>query len=313
MRAAQLYSYGDPARIDEVEMPRRASGESLIEIEAAAVGHIDLTIASGRFSVRPALPHICGTDGVGRIVESDRFPVGTRVLVRGDGVGVDRPGCWAEYVCAPDTALTVLSDRLPAPVAATFLSPTTSGYIAVESVARVSAGERVLVTGASGAVGAVAAQFALRAGADVTGLVSSTAKARSLARGVEPLLATDDVVERLAAEQPFDVLIDTVGGHQLARLLGRVAPGGRAVAVGYTRGESVTVDLPAFLFDDVSLLPLNMLRRRDEQMSLIPMMSDLIESGDLELTVQEFALAELPGAVEALDSGQVIGRAVVIP
>ncbi|MBS9373343.1 quinone oxidoreductase family protein [Rhodococcus sp. B50] len=313
MRAALLHRYGQSPRIEQTEVPHPVANESLVEVAAAAVGHLDVTIASGRFSVPPRLPHIGGTDAVGTIVESDRFEPGVRVLVRGGGVGVNRPGCWAEYVAAPDTALMELPRSLPPAAAATFLSPSTSGYLAVTGVARITPGERVLVTGASGAVGAASGQFALHAGAaSVTGLVSTHAKAATLPQGVEPLVSSPDVLDRLASKPMFDVLIDTVGGQQLASLLGGVVPGGRAVLIGYTRGEAVSLDLPNFLLHDVALLPLNMMRRREEQASLVPMMCDLITSGRLALPVHEFALHELPSALDALRNGHVNGRAAVV-
>ena len=88
MRAARLHRFGESPVIEEIALPSRGTGESLVRIEAAAVSHLDVTIASGTFAVIPTLPHIGDTDGVGEVLESDEFAMGTKVLIRGGGIGL---------------------------------------------------------------------------------------------------------------------------------------------------------------------------------------------------------------------------------
>lgn len=315
MRAARLHRFGEPPAVEEIPLPSRRPGESLVRIVAAAVSHLDVTIASGNFTVVPTLPHTGGTDGAGEVLESDEFAMGTRVLIRGGGIGLKRDGCWAEYVVVGDSALTRVDDRLEPSVAATFLVPCTTGYIAVKDITAVTPGERVLVSGAAGAVGSIASQFALRAGAaNVTGIVSTGSKAQRLPAGIQPAVGVGDALaSQLNSLPKFDVLIDTVGGPNLAGLLSRVRPGGRAALVGYTHGSSVTLHLPNFLMSDVKILPVNMIRRANEQAALAPLMSEMIIAGELVSPVQEFPLSEISQALEALGSGQLTGRAVLVP
>jgi NADPH2:quinone reductase len=286
-----------------------------VRIEAAAVSHLDVTIASGTFAVIPTLPHIGGTDGVGEVLESDEFAMGTKVLIRGGGIGLKRDGCWAEYAVVGDSALTAVDDRLEPSVAATFLVPCTTGYVAVKDITAIAPGERVLVSGAAGAVGSIASQFAMRAGAaNVTGIVSTGSKAQRLPAGVQPIVGSAEAVtSQLNSLRKFDVLIDTVGGPNLPSLLERVTPGGRAALVGYTHGSNVTLHLPNFLMSDVKILPVNMIRRAKEQAALAPLMSEMIIAGELVSPVQEFPLTEISEALEALGSGQLTGRAVLVP
>ena len=136
-----------------------------LKIEAASVGHLDLTIASGQFRIRPPLPHIGGVEGCGRVVDSGTLAPGTRVLIRGAGVGIVKPGCWADQVVVADRALRPIGDELAAPLAATFFVPCTTAHFALHDVGRFTGGERVVVTGATGAVGSVVTQLALRGGA----------------------------------------------------------------------------------------------------------------------------------------------------
>lgn len=315
MRAARLHRFGEPPVVEDIPLPSRRAGESLVRIVAAAVSHLDVTIASGNFTVVPTLPHTGGTDGVGEVLESDEFAVGTRVLIRGGGIGLKRDGCWAEYVVVGDSALTRVDDRLEPSVAATFLVPCTTGYIAVNDITAVTPGERVLVSGAAGAVGSIASQFALRAGAaNVTGIVSTGSKAQRLPAGIQPVVGVGEALaSQLNSIPKFDVLIDTVGGPNLAGLLARVRPGGRAALVGYTHGSNVTLHLPNFLMSDVKILPVNMIRRTKKQAALAPLMSEMIVAGELVSPVQEFPLPQVSQALEALGSGQLTGRAVLIP
>ncbi|RVW07045.1 zinc-binding alcohol dehydrogenase family protein [Prescottella agglutinans] len=315
MRAARLHSFGQAPVIDEVDVPARAAGQTLVRIDAAALGHLDMTVASGNFDVRPQLPHIGGTDGAGTVVESDAFEPGTRVLVRGGGIGLFKNGCWAEYVVASDKAFTPFDSGLDPAIAATFLLPSTTGYVAVHDVADVRVGERVIVSGASGAVGSMAAQFALLAGAsEVIGVVPRADQVALLPEGVRPIVGRgEQVAEALGPDPVAEVLIDTLGGDALPHLLVRVVPGGRAALIGYTLGTQLTIDLPNWLLSDVAILPVNMIRKTARQAELAPDMIARLVAGDIRLAVQQFPLADIADALQLMREGKVAGRAVVVP
>lgn len=315
MRAARLHTFGEAPVLDDIDIPARADGQTLVRIDAAALGHLDLTVAGGTFGVKPPLPHIGGTDGAGTVVESGTFEPGTRVLIRGGGIGLTKNGCWAEYLVAADRAFTPFDAELPAEVAATFFLPSTTGYVAVHDVAGVAAGERVLVSGASGAVGAMAAQFALRAGAaEVIGVVPRPDQVALVPEGVRPVVGRGaELAAQLGDEPVAEVLIDTLGGDVLAPLLARVAPGGRAALIGYTLGTELTIDLPNWLLSDVKLLPVNMIRQGKRQAELAPILLGMLAAGEVRLAVQSFPLDDIADALRLLRAGKVAGRAVVVP
>ncbi|WP_434740581.1 quinone oxidoreductase family protein [Micromonospora sp. SH-82] len=326
MRAVRVRDWGAAPEVEHVPMPRRAEGETLVRVDAAAVGHLDRTVAGGEFRMKPTLPYVGGVEGCGRVVASDDLPEGTRVMLRGAGLGLVRDGTWAQYVVVPTTSLSPLPEGMSPAVGATFFLPLTTAVTALRTVGRLGSwndgpeptaarDEVVLVAGAAGAVGSMVAQLALRDGARVLGLVLDREQAQRLPEGVEPLVAADDgeQLSRLAGERPVTLLVDTLGGAGLGERMGWVRAGGRAVAIGYVAGETAPLDLPNWLLLDVALLPVNMIRRNREARALAEQWAPLLVSGQLVLDVQEFDFAEAGRALDLLGTGQLRGRAVLVP
>ena len=299
-----MHAWREPPRVDEVPDASAGAGHTLVRMQAATVGHIDRAVWSGSFLRHPALPYVPGVEAAGVVVSSARFAVGQRVWLRGAGLGITRDGTWRELIDAPDDALGPLPAAVPAPLGSAFFSPCTSAWVALHDLAKVHAGERLLVSGATGAVGSVVVQLAHELGASVGALVSDAAQAARLPAGTEAV-----PIESLAAQA--DVLIDTVGGTVLAAALRGVAAGGRAVLVGYTGGTTVQLDLPQLMQRDVALLPLNMLRREAAGREAAPHLLQRIADGRLKLEVREFALHEAATALQWIATRGHRGRAVL--
>lgn len=317
MKAARIHEFGGRPSIDDVPAPVAGDGETLVRVEAAAVAHLDLTVSSGRFHMKPSLPHIGGVEGCGTVVSSTVYERGTRVVLRGGGLGLVRPGTWAELVVTRSGVAPLPAD-LPPELGATYYVPTTTAYTALHDIARLGAwadttDEVVVVAGAAGAVGSMVAQLALRAGATVLGLVAGEQASR-LPAGVEAVrLDDEDRAAELRRDRPATLLVDTLGGQGLATRSRWVRPGGRAVAVGYVAGTEVGLDLPNWLLEDVALLPVNMIRRDATAREHAPMLARLLAAGELTLDVESFAMADVAKALDLLASGGLRGRAVLTP
>jgi NADPH2:quinone reductase len=316
MRAARFHEWGAAPVVEDVPGPVRADGEVLVRVEAAAVAHLDVTISGGDFALKPSLPYTGGVEGAGVVLESDDdgLAPGTQVMLRGGGLGSLRDGTWAERISVPRKAVTALDPPLAPEVAATFFVPATTGYVAVRDVARVDSTDHVIVVGAAGAVGAMAVQQALAAGATVTGVVGRPERVPDVPKGAEPLaLASDDAIAELAGSRSASVLIDTLGGDGLLSRTAWVRPGGRAVVIGYVTGPRAEIDLPSWLLEDVALLPVNMIRQERRARQIAPDLVRQLSAGELEVAVERFSLTDIARALDALRSGQLRGRAVVIP
>ncbi|TDO48044.1 NADPH2:quinone reductase [Kribbella sp. VKM Ac-2527] len=317
MRAIRFHEWGADPVVEEVPAPLVKEGETLVRVEAAAVSHLDLTVASGTFDFKPQLPYVGGVEGCGIVVSSDVHEPGTRVVLRGGGLGLLRDGTWAGFV-ATRKAASPLPAELSPEVGATYFVPTTTAYVALHDIGRLGAwpgveDEVVVVAGAAGAVGSVVAQLAVRAGCVVVGVVDPT-QVDLLPAGVEPVLIGDDErAAELLKERPATLLVDTLGGQAVAQRARWVRPGGRAVVVGYVAGKELGLDVPSWLLDDVALLPVNMIRREAAAREYAPLLAELLAKGELTLEVQSFAMDDAPKALHLLATGGLRGRAVILP
>ena len=292
MKAVRIHGFDAVPVLEEIAEPIAQPGRTIVRMEAATVGHIDRTVWRGSFLRHPPLPYTPGVEAAGVVVASGRFQVGQRVWLRGSGLGTLFDGTWCELIDAPDEALGLLPDDVPMTLGAALFSPTTSAWVALHEVAKLQAGEQVLVTGASGAVGSLVMQLARDAGC----------VAIAVAADAQPPEAGS-----------ADLLVDTVGGDVLARTLPAVRPGGRAVLVGYTAGPTLSLDIAHFLQRDVSLLPLNMFRREAEGRAAVPELLRRLADGRLHLEVRPFALADAAVALDWITQRGHRGRAVLVP
>jgi NADPH2:quinone reductase len=285
MKAVRIHAFDAAPVLEEMEDPQPRAGRSVVRMAAATVGHIDRTVWSGGFLKHPPLPYVPGVEAAGTVVASERFAPGQRVWLRGAGLGTTADGTWREVIDAPDEALGLLPDKVDMARGSAFFSPCTSAWIALHEIAKLQAGERVRVTGATGAVGSMAVQLARDAGAEV-------------------------ITE---AGEPVTLLVDTVGGPVLEAALTCVAPGGRAVLVGYTAGNTLALDIAHLLQRDVALLPLNMFRREAAGRAAAPELLERLGNGRLKLEVKRFRLDEAATAFEWITQRGHRGRAVLIP
>ena len=311
----RIHGWGEAPRLETLPEPQPRAGRTLVRMAATTASHLDRSIAAGGFLRHPLLPYVPGVEAAGTVLQSDRFPVGARVWLRGAGLGTVEDGTWRETISAPDGAIGLLPEAIAMPLGAAFFSPCTAAWVALFGVGALQAGERVLVSGASGAVGSIAVQLARAAGARVAAAVEDAAVD---AAGAGDALGGDDI-ERIRRDEAgsvtpaFDLLIDAVGGPPLSALLARLVPGGRAVLVGYTAGRKVELDLAELMQRDLRLLPLNMLRREAEARAAAPELLSRLADGRLQLALRTFALSRAAEAMAWIAERRHRGRAVLVP
>jgi len=247
MQAVIQDGYGVPERVlqlAETAVPPVGAGDVLVRVRATSVNTPDWATVAGTPSImrpgiglrRPRRP-VRGSDLAGVVAA-----VGQHVtdLAPGDevfGSTSAHAGAFAQYAVAPAAQLI----RKPAGLAFTDAAASVmcglAALVAVRDVARVSAGTRVLVNGASGGVGTMAVQIAKALGAEVTAVcgTASTGLVRSL--GADHLIdyTTEDFTQ---GSRRFDVILDNVLNYPPKAVVRALAPGGTFIpnSLGYTGG-----------------------------------------------------------------------------
>ena len=258
MRAAVVREVGSPPAPGDLPEPKRGRGEALIEVHAAALNPIDLTIASGRFYAGPPqVPYAPGREGVGVVRESERTAAGTRVRFERDS-GYGANGSVAERIVVDDEALVTLPEEVDETVAAALGVAGLAAWLALEK-ARVD-GATVVVLGATGAVGQVAVQGAKLMGAKRVVAAARNADALEQVRalGADELvpITEGDLTAALkeAAGGEIDSAIDPLWGEPAVATLKALRVGGRLVHLGTSAGLEANVPSAPLRGNNVSLI-----------------------------------------------------------
>lgn len=231
MRAMAFGEYGGPEVLQPIElpMPQLQGDEVLIKVETAAVNPADGKWRSGMFSAFAPVqfPHVPGYDVAGTIVQGEGHKPGDRVVAMLDTF---QKGGYAEYAKVASGSVAPIPDDLSFELAAALPTAGLTGLQAIEKMLDVQAGQRILITGALGAVGQVAVHFALERGAQVIAGVRVDQAEAALAKGAAEVA----ILGAPWVGQKFAHVVDTIGGSEVAALCEHVQEGGRVVTVATT-------------------------------------------------------------------------------
>ncbi len=219
-RAVVATAYGGPEVLAVIETPVGAprADEVLISVRAAGTNPIDYKVYSGAMGQDPArLPMRLGSEAAGvvtAVADGVEGPEG-RVRVGDEVVAYPITGGYAADVLAPASSVIGKPSTLSFEQASGMM---VTGVTAVHAltVVRVSAGDTVLIHGASGGVGLMAIQLAALAGARVIGTASPSAHALVRELGAEPVTYGAGLQERIRDLAPdgIDAAVDLVGGDE---------------------------------------------------------------------------------------------------
>lgn len=273
---------------------------------------------SGWTGAIPQFPRIQGADAAGRIVAVgegvDPARVGERVLIEPVFRGASRfeatyfgsevDGAFAQFARVPSAH----AHRIETALTDTELASFPCAYSAAENMltrTALAAGERVLITGASGGVGSAAVQLAKRRGADVTALASP-----EKADGVRALgAARVDGRDARFAPETFDVVIDVAGGAGFPALLDALKRGGRYGVAGAISGPIAELDLRTLYLKDLTLYGCTIL-----ETEVFPNLVGYIERGEIRPVVAAtYPLSEIVAAQRAFLTKQHVGKIVLVP
>ena len=175
-RAAICSEYGPPevVRIEEHAVPSAGPGQVGVRVAAAAVNFPDILLVANSYQVSVPPPFVPGSEFAGVVDEIGQATSGFAI---GDPVtGTGMFGAFAERVVVDAAGLTPIPDGVDAFTAAAFGVAHRTAHHTLRSVARLSAGDELVVLGAGGGVGLAAVQLWVALGARVTAVASSAEK-----------------------------------------------------------------------------------------------------------------------------------------
>jgi NADPH:quinone reductase-like Zn-dependent oxidoreductase len=321
MKAVVYSTYGTPdvLQISEVPTPTPKDNEVLIRIHAAAVTTTDCNLRGGDklmrlvFGLRRPKRQILGTEFAGEIeaVGQDvtRFREGDQVFAA-TGAGF---GAHAEYICLrEDGALAPKPTNATYAEAAAICEGGLTALPFLRDQGKLQRGQRALINGASGAVGASAVQLAKAFGADVTGVCGPTSV--ELVRS----LGADSVIDYSKEDftrtgQIYDIIFDAVGKSSFSRCKGSLKSDGVYLATVPSLALYAHVLRTAKLGGKKARVAATGLRPPSEKAKDLRYLSDLAEAGTLKPTVERsYPMAQVADAHRHVETGHKKGTVVII-
>ncbi|WP_086846000.1 NADP-dependent oxidoreductase [Amycolatopsis kentuckyensis] len=309
MKAVRFHEYGDPGvlRLEDVDLPVPGAGQVRIRVAATSFNPVDGNIRGGFMQgpIPVVLPHTPGIDVAGTVDAPGEgvagFEPGAEVV---GFLPMDAPGAAAEYVLAPADVLTPAPKSVPLADAAALPLVGLTAHQALFDHGKLTAGQRVLVNGAGGAVGGYAVQLAKNAGAHV--IATAGPRSRDAVSAADEVVdhTTTDVVA--AVTEPVDVVLNLapVAPEQLAALVTVVRPGGVVV--------NTTVWMPAPSDEERGIRGIDLFVRSDA--GQLAQLVAQVDRGELRIDVAErVPLADLPALHARAAGGGVHGKVVVVP
>jgi len=232
MKANRIHVFGGPEVIlfEDVPRPTPGTGEVVVRVHAAGVGPWDAWVRAGRSALPQSLPLTLGSDLAGTVEATGSrdspFSVGDEVF------GVSNPrftGGYAQYALAFTHTLAHKPRRRNFIESAAVPVVTVTARQMLFRDAGVRAGDRVLVQGAAGNVGAYAVQFARAAGAHVIASVLPRDSDEALRLGADEVISIPSE-QAQGLRGTLDTAIDTVGGKAQRELFAYVRKGGTLIS-----------------------------------------------------------------------------------
>lgn len=330
MKAFLFRKYKAPLELAEVPLPSVGPHDVLIKVAAAGVNKLDDMLRKGEF--KPTLPYrlpvILGDDVAGEVVEVgsavSRFKKGDLVFGKPD---VKRLGTYAEYAAVDESELAFKPASMSWADAGSFPLVGLTAWQAMVIRGGVQAGQKVLIHGGAGGVGALAIQLAKHLGATVatTASAANAEFVKELGADIVIDYRTQNFAEILSG---YDLVLDTQGGETLLKSLQVLRPGGKVIGItgppdeGFARASNLSPVLRTV----IKMLSSKVNKKArslgvtyeflfvQASGSQLAELSALIEAKKLRHFVsREFSFAQTPEALEAVVQGKISrGKAVVL-
>ena len=341
MRALVLESPGDPPSlaVRERDTPAIRPGDVLVRVAAAGICGHDAAVMRGTLRRGVKSGVILGHEISGTVVETGDEVTSVRAgdavvstltafcgacerclsgddyrCLRAHGIGHGIDGGFAELVALPAASIIPVPDGIDLEQACLLSCPVGVAVRAARDVARVRAGETVVVTGAGGGLGVHAALVSASLGARVLALTSTASKVAALeSLGLEVVhsdeLPFSEIVLALTEDRGAEVVLDAVGSATFDEALRSLSQGGRLVLMGEVSGSRVEINPAEIMFRDATITGLTGASKRHAVDAL-----EMLRSGALAcVPSRRFPLEEAQEAYRLMRNGESFGRLLLLP
>ncbi len=308
MQAFRIHALGVEGAwsLDRVRTPTpRGADEVLVRVRAAGVNPGDWKLQAGRMGLAPPLPYTMGLEFSGIVVRTGSH---VRAWHAGDEVlgyvPVISGGAYAEYVVAQADSLARKPASLSFEQAAALPVAGLTAHKALLETAKLQAGQRVLIQGASGAVGTAAVRIAKRAGAHVIGTASGRNRDYVLGLGADEVI--DYRTQRFEdLVRDIDVVLDGAGGDVAARSTLVMRKGGLLITLAGAPDKAACEAAQVRCSINVNFMP--------DDRAVFDDVVGMAARGELVIPVGEtFALEKAADALAAVKAGGGHGRTVLV-
>ena len=319
MKAVVLTTYGSPMdlTIEDRPVPVPQSGEVLVRVHASAVNDWDWSIVRGRpylyrlmFGLTKPRTRVLGMEVAGTVEalgdSATRFTPGQRVY--GD-LSDGTFGAFAECVCVPEGALRVMPAGMTFEQAAALPHAGLLAWQGLVQVGGIQQGERVLLNGAGGGVGALALQIAKGYGCEVTGVDKASKLEALTAMGFDNVLDYRQT-DFTASDERYDLILDARTTRSPVRHLRALRPGGRYVSVGGDVSRLLQAAALGWILTKATGKRLAILALKPNEG--LERIGELFAAGSLRPVIDgPYDLADAPRAVARFGAADHVGKIVL--
>ncbi|HEX3787981.1 MAG TPA: zinc-dependent alcohol dehydrogenase family protein [Pseudonocardiaceae bacterium] len=313
MRAIQITAYGEPREVlHVVDLPEPAepgNGEVLVGVEFSPLNFHDLNLVKGLLPKRPPLPLVPGNEGVARVL---RAGPDVTDLAPGDRIALPLlSGAWRERLVISTVGLSPLPDADAKQLSMIVGNPPTAS-LALSEYAPLGPGDWIVQNSANGGVGRSLIAIAKRRGIKTANIVRrADAVAELVALGADVVVVNGpdtarEIRQRIGADTPLPVAVDSIGGDAADPLLELLSPGGTLVFYSNATGKPVDIDGPVARSKNLTATKL-FVGAFDRQTTLLPLIEEaaaMVASGEINTPIEAvYPLAEISSALDHLYRG----------
>jgi len=305
--------------IEHLSIKNLPQNEVLIKVHCSSLNYKDALSSIGNKGVTKQYPHVPGIDAAGEIVDSntDQLTIGQKVIVTGYDLGMNTGGGFGEYISVPAEWVIPLPEKLSLEEAMIYGTAGLTAGLSIAKVLTAKTSGKLVISGATGGVGSLAAAIAHRLGFET---IAISGKSDDIF--FKEIIQVNQVVSRQEfvaqnnarpiSKSLYDAGIDTVGGETLSAILKSVDYNGIVTCCGMVASNDLNTSIFPFILRGVSLLGVDSVQiSRNQRRYIWGKLSDEWKPENLSQLAQTITLEQLPEKIDQMLKGNARGRIVV--